>query len=420
MKCIRAVLCALLLLGVLSGVPAHAGGWKPKPGGTFNVPRAEDGRQYRIHKQIVGAIRHARKGSTIRISLFSFDRKIIAEDLIAAHRRGVRVQVLLNDHQVTGAQRMLHRVLGRNPLKDSFAYECTNGCRSSGENLHTKFFLFTHTGSAHDVVMTGSVNFTMNSVMNQYNDVFIRNESPLLHTAFVTLFDNMRLDKRQSPSYWTMKLGEDYKIEVTPYPNFGPASDPMMEALSRVHCFGATGGTGSNGRTVVRVIMHAWNDSRGHYLAKRIRQLYAEGCDVRVMYGFGGEAVRDTFASRTPRGYVPVHTTGYDTNEDGFLDLYTHQKELLVSGNYGGDRSTRMVVTGSSNWNNQGLRGDELIFTAKKTGAYRDYIDNFRWMWAERSHRVRYIAYKSGAGYGQLSDEPTVPLLRFGPAWEND
>jgi phosphatidylserine/phosphatidylglycerophosphate/cardiolipin synthase-like enzyme len=167
--------------------------------------------------------------------------------------------------------------------------------------------------------------------------------------------------------------------------------------------------------------MHAWNDRRGTYLAQKIRSLYANGCDVRLMYGYAGAKVRATVANKTRRGYVPVHTTGYDTNDDGFIDLYTHQKQLLINGNYARDPSTRMVVTGSSNWNDEGLRGDEEIFQMKLDGAYKDYARNFNWMYKYRSTRVKYIPYGStriAAGQTLMRFDPLTELERFGPAWE--
>ena len=106
-----------------SGVPAAASKpkphpkpkpkptWEPAQGAFFNIPR-HGAKQWILHQQIVAAIDHARPDSYIRIALFSFDRKYVASRLIRAHSRGVHVQVLLNDHQVTPAQRMLHRALG--------------------------------------------------------------------------------------------------------------------------------------------------------------------------------------------------------------------------------------------------------------------------------------------------------------------
>jgi phosphatidylserine/phosphatidylglycerophosphate/cardiolipin synthase-like enzyme len=417
-----AFVATILVTGVLAATPAEAGRYKPPPGGHFNVPRGGE-KQYRIQSKVAAAIRHAHKGSIIKISVFSWDRKIIAREIIKARNRGVQVQILLNDHQVTGAQRMLHRRLGTNRWNKNFAYECRNGCRSKGENLHSKFFLFSHTGAARNVVMTGSTNFTMNSAHNQYNDMWIRNDTARLYKKFNRIFAAMRRDKLDRPTYWVQNVGKFFQVQVTPYNNFGPRRDPIMRVLRKVHCHKARQGTGNGrNRTIVRVTMHAWNDRRGTYLAKKIRSLYASGCDVRLMYGYAGAKVRATFATRTKRGFVPVHTTGYDTNEDGFIDLYTHQKELLINGNYGTDNSTRMVVTGSSNWNDEGLRGDEEIFLIRLGGAYKNYAKNFNWMYKYRSSRVKYIPYRSkgvSAGQTTMRFDPMTQLKRFGPAWES-
>jgi phosphatidylserine/phosphatidylglycerophosphate/cardiolipin synthase-like enzyme len=402
--------------------------WEPTEGAFFNTPRSAN-RQWILHQQIVAAIEHAQPGSFIRIVLFSFDRKYVASKLIQAHSRGVHVQVLLNDHQVTPAQKMLHRALGTNRFKKSFAYECSHGCRSHGENLHTKFYLFSHTGGARRTVMTGSVNLTGNSAENQYNDLWVRNNVGGLTHAFRRVFKQMRRDKPAHPAFLVQTIGTQYRLEVTPFPNGGPTHDPIISILDNVHCLHAARGTGNVvHHTVVRVIMHAWNDPRGTYLAQKIRQLYGAGCDVKLMYGISGASVRNVFKNPTSRGYIPIHTTGYDTNDDGFIDLYTHQKELLISGNYGKNRGTELVVTGSSNWNTDGLRGDEEIFVMKRRSAYSQYVDDFARMWVHHSKLVAYIPYpnrpppppppaptRSGARV-----VAPVEALPGGPAWEND
>jgi phosphatidylserine/phosphatidylglycerophosphate/cardiolipin synthase-like enzyme len=415
--------------------------WFPPQGAWFNTPR-HGAKQWVLHQHIVAAIDHAKPDSYIRIALFSFDRKYVASKLVQAKRRGVHVQVLLNDHQVTPAQRLLHRVLGTNRHKKSFAYECHHGCRSTGENLHTKFYLFSHTGGAFRTVMTGSVNLTGNSAMNQYNDLYVINNAKKLTSRFRVLFSQMRRDKPAHPGWLVQHAGPHFTVEATPYPHPGPRHDPIISILNKVRCLGATHGTGNKvHHTIVRVIMHAWNDERGHYIAQKVRQLYAAGCDVKLQYGFAGANVRATFASKTPRGYIPVHTTGKDTNEDGLIDLYTHQKELLISGHYGKSTHTRLVVTGSSNYNKDGIRGDEEIFLIKnRLPAWKDYINDFTRMWDHFSTRVKYIPYPNpdptdppttprAMGMGASMLEPQGQVVRFtiaqparpgGPAWEND
>jgi phosphatidylserine/phosphatidylglycerophosphate/cardiolipin synthase-like enzyme len=414
--------------------------WMPPEGAWFNTPR-HGAKQWVLHSHIVAAINHAKKGSFIRIALFSFDRTFVAGRLIAAKRRGVHVQVLLNDHQVTPAQRMLHRALGTKRFHHkSFAYECHHGCRSGGENLHTKFYLFSHTGGTVDTVMTGSVNLTGNSAMNQYNDMFVINDAQKLTKGFMALWAQMRLDRPAHPSWFVRHISKSFTLEATPYPHAGPRHDPIISILDKVKCHGATGPTGNRAHhTIVRVVMHAWNDPRGVYLAKKVRSLFAQGCDVRLMYGFAGRTVRNAFATRSKRGFIPIHTTGKDTNDDGFIDLYTHQKELLISGHYGKSTHTRLVVTGSSNYNLGGIRGDEeILLIRNRAAAWRDYINDFTRMYAHFSTLVKYIPYPHAAAsptttarafsFGRALTEPQIaPRLTIapgprpgGPAWESD
>ncbi len=85
---------------------AHAKGkgkghrWKAYDGPFFNDPHVKS-KHFVIEKRVIDTIRHTPKGATIRIAVYSFDRMPVAQALVDAHRRGVRVQMLLNDHQDT-------------------------------------------------------------------------------------------------------------------------------------------------------------------------------------------------------------------------------------------------------------------------------------------------------------------------------
>lgn len=397
---LAAVVTASLLVGTEPTSTAAEGasatrevaraGWKPEPGAIFNVPRSDDPQKmFRLERQVVSAVKRARAGSDIRISIFSFDRMPLVDALKDAHRRGVSVQVLVNDHEVTRAQRKLAQVIGRKRSRSSWIYQCENGCRSSGENLHDKFYLFSRAGAARWTVMSGSINMKLNGHKNQYNDLWTRNDDEPLYRAFEDLFTRLKADRIDRPGYRTWTAGRA-TIQATPLTKYSATNDPIMDVLGPVKCFGATGTAGKDGRTVVRVMMHAWNGDRGTYIARRIRALHAEGCDVRLLYGFAGEAVRDTLARTTTRGRVPIRSTGYDTNADGELDLYTHQKNLVISGHYGDDTEKKLVVTGSSNWTVDGMRGDEIVVLLDGIGNYGAYNAYFNWLWSSRSRSVRW------------------------------
>jgi phosphatidylserine/phosphatidylglycerophosphate/cardiolipin synthase-like enzyme len=394
--------------------------WRPSPGASFNVPRTTPELAWRSEKRIFQAINHAPRGSTIRFSIFSFDRKPMAEALIKAKKRGVYVQILLNNHQVTPAMRMLRQNLGVNRSRRSFVYVCQYGCRSTGENLHTKMYLFTKTGGASFVTMTGSHNLTANAAVNQFNDLYTVNDHYALWRTFADLWLQMEKDRPARPLYYYKNIGKRFQLQVLPFPNFSATNDPMMDILDKVRCAGATGGTGTNGRTKIRVANGAWDGVRGTYLARKIRQLYAQGCDVKLIYGLAGKSVREVFATKTKRGYIPVHVNGYDTDYDGLIDLYNHQKIITISGNWGRVANSEYTWTGSSNWNNAGAKGDEIIFRIKGEGVGDRYRVNFDYIWRERSHLARYIPYRSAYGRTAFTPADAPQPSPGGPAWEND
>ncbi|MGH3414617.1 MAG: phospholipase D-like domain-containing protein [Marmoricola sp.] len=435
----------------------------PDSGAHFNTPRTKQA-QWRLERRVVAAINHAHKGSYIKIALFSFDRKPVARALVRAHHRGVTVRVLLNDHQYTHAQRILKRGLGGNRHHRSWSYMCTHGCRSHGDILHSKFLLFSHTGGAHYTSMVGSLNLTYNAVHNQYNDLWISKPYKRTFMWFNDLFNQLAKDKpsgEQNPPHppnenWPRSGASTIRgrlvrspshgsllLQAIPWPNYSRNNDPIMAILRRVHCYGATGGTGGTGnRTIVRVDMHAWSGDRGRWIAKRLRYMYAHGCHVQLMYGFAGAKVRNALARKTGHGYVPVRSNGYDTDHNGELDLYSHQKELMISGHYGSQHKYRLSITGSSNYSDHGLTGDEILFLIHRHPAYNAYTRNFKWVWSHRTHPVHYQPHRSarmslatrmqGDNLDGLAQAPgdllngpgdtlMVPQPRpAGPAWEGD
>lgn len=390
-----------LVLGGLV-VPAGAAekGWTPKNGAVFNVPRSKPATQFRLEKQVLQSIRKSEEGSTIRLAMFSFDRFPIADALIKARKRGVTVQVLVNDHEGSGAQSKLRRKIGSNPENNNFIYQCYKSCRGSGNTLHSKFYLFTKAGSAKNVVMIGSINMKLNGHKNQYNDLTtFRSEK--VHDRLVRLFDQMRNDKVVKGAYFNEKVTGKVRLQATPFG--GPWSkDPINYHLKRVKC--KTG----KGRTIIRANMHAWDGDRGVRVAKKFRQLYAQGCDIRIQYGYGGKLVRQVFGNPTMRGYVPVRSNGMDTNGDGEIDLYSHLKYLLIQGKFEG-KNQRVVVTGSSNYQDDGITGDEVLIRFLGNGKlHKQYLKHFNWMWTKRTRPVHYQRVPATGGAVVAKDAPLL------------
>ncbi len=427
---VTAVLGALL---VATPGPATArAAYSPAYGAHFNNPNGGAAGHLRIEDVIYQAIQHTQKGDEIRISLFSFDRGRMGDALIRAFRRGVAVQLLLNQHQTTQVMRRLRGVLGANRTRRSFIYQCERGCRG-GSFLHSKFYLFSRSGAATDVVMVGSHNLTYNAMAHQWNDLLVLNNRPNNYEAFKTVFEQMKLDQRAQPLYQVFPIQDHSVLHVFPFPHATPSTDPIMKILSKVHCRGAATGYGTNGRTRIRVDQHRWGGERGAWIARRMVQLWGQGCDVKLMHGSADAPVKKAFRVRTERGFVPLRANGFDYDRDGFLDTYTHHKYMTISGNYGDDRSTDMVLTGSSNWAGIGVTGDEVVFTTESTRFRRQYERNWSYIWSHATRPITYrrtsarTAYRTADGSvvdsrllgdsGVLGwDEPKAG----GAHWEND
>ena len=97
--------------------------------------------------------------------------------------------------------------------------------------------------------------------------------------------------------------------------------------------------------------MHTIRGHRGNYLADAYRRKFAEGCQARFSFGLVGAHTKGHLGAKTARGRLPLRSTGFDyhpenndnvkNNPDDKLDLtldyYSHQKYLIIQGNYAGN-----------------------------------------------------------------------------------
>jgi HKD family nuclease len=164
-----AAISASATAGITAAKPKPKPKWKAYKGAYFNNPHVNADR-FKIERRLIDTIRHTPKGETIRIAVYSFDREGVADALIAAHKRGVKIQMLLNDHQDTHAMKRVRAVLGTNRFAKSFIYKCKEGCRTFADqyrNLHSKFYTFTQAGKSKNVLVVGSHNLTRNAIYHQ-------------------------------------------------------------------------------------------------------------------------------------------------------------------------------------------------------------------------------------------------------------
>ena len=387
--------------------------WKAYDGAFFNNPHIPSQR-YRIERRLLDTLRHVPRGETVRIGLYSFDRIPVANAIVAAHRRGVNIQMLLNDHWENRAMQMVRASLGTNRHAKSFIYKCKSGCRTQVDqyrNLHSKFYMFTKAGKSKDVLVIGSHNFTLNADRHQWNDAYFMSGNKVLFDQFTGVFKDMKKDyskTRPAMHFCGVPTGEFCDDSVDQYTNWvfpkrsTKRSDIVLNMLNKIQCL-TSDGAGGQVRTKLALSMHTMRGARGNYLASAIRQKWAEGCDFRVSYGLIGYQTKRILGAATARGRIPLRSTGLDYNpnddfdlngdgdDDVILTYYTHQKYFVVQGTYNGRPDTNMVLTGSSNWASLGTAQDELFFTILGAGNAKRYIKNFNLMW--NSNRFSRNAY---------------------------
>ncbi len=365
-----AVLVPLLVALVLSSIapPAPAAergaGSVVSPGrALFNDPLGDHDRQYALVRYIDARIDAARRGSTVRLAAFSFAMPSTSRALQRAYRRGVFVKVVVDERSRSwGSVKRLGNVLGHDVRKRSFIRVCRASCRGTGGRQHAKFVTISRTRHAERLVMVGSMNFTSFAAAHQWQDLYVLHGEDRLFLQMRTVFRSMVRDRPQPP----LRLpGAGAGLHLGTAPAAADA-DGLRERLGRVRCRGAEDGTGSHGRTLLGISMHAWNGARGVALARRVADLREQGCVVRVLAGVGfGRRVLTVLH----RGHVPVRGTGTRSGRPA-----THQKLMYLSGRFGRDRSASYVWTGSHNWTSRSLHNDEVtlrVAGAAHVAAYR-------------------------------------------------
>ncbi|MGN6129165.1 MAG: phospholipase D-like domain-containing protein, partial [Nocardioidaceae bacterium] len=342
----------------------------------------------------------ARYPAEIKISLYSIADMAFVDRLIAADRRCISVQLLMNDHldsSTSPSWARLVRALGSNRKARSFAYRCTHSCRGNAI-LHSKFYLFSQAGKARDVVMVGSSNMTTNASGVQWNDLMTVKDNPGLYGVFRQMFEEMVPDVRRSSPLRVFDVGQ-YQAIFFPQPGANPRTDQAMKLLRTIHCRGAEGGAGSHGRTVVEINMHAWKGDRGLYLAREVHDLYDQGCVIHVLYSFMWKRTYQTLVHGTgPR--MDARRTIFPRPYTDVAAIYSHMKTVAVSGNVGDDPSSWVVWTGSANFSDLAKYSDEVILRVPRRNAYEKYAAHNAFIRRTKSSPV-WAIYQEPAGGGR-------------------
>ncbi|WP_183094576.1 phospholipase D-like domain-containing protein [Nocardioides stalactiti] len=427
--------------------PASADRYEPGGGPTFNVPNpwGNAAENTRIVRKVEEAFRHVRRTAddphpVILVTGYLFDRKLSADALIAACRRGVSVRVIIDRDVVARPLRELVTILNADNVRDrdrndvadndaragrcnralpfdedglrrgegaiplmsveearrsvseptgrevtwgsdgSYVLRCSGSCRGARDaNVHSKFYAMSNTGSARNVVMVSSSNLNGGGAKLGWNDLVVMKNRP---ATFGFLRDVHRLMTAQRPAGRELLELVDGPYTTRVFPIDGAkANDPLLRDLRRIRC------TSDLGRTTLHIQQFWWNGHRGNYLWDKIRRLARDGCEVHIIIGAVDRRLGRKMRDARRAGLVDFWDSRIDTDDDGYVNTRTHMKSIAVRGTYGDDRRYAGVWTGTANWSNGSLtRGDENTVNIESRSLWRRYVDYWQVV-RNHSHR---------------------------------
>ena len=372
------VIVAALLVGVSGTAQATPDHFTPAGGPTFNNPYGGSDSAHKIVHKLVRTINSVRTGHRIRIASWNFRSNALANALIAAHRRGVSVRVIMdysnwNPDVPNNYAHRLHAALKkgdkhRKSGMTSWLRRCHGSCRGPHGIAHTKFYMFDKVQKTHNIVMYGSVNATELAATIQWNDLYTIKGSQDRWDEFSKVFNEMKNDKKVKQGYLNYP-NKSTTISFYPYRGDGTSTDPVLKVLNAIRCSGATKGSGVNGHTKIRIAQTATYGDRGLTLAKRLATMRKRGCNIHLVYAmFGGNVLKILRAAK-----VPMTHLAYDSDCNGIYDRYVHMKSMTVSGVYGDNHHAHITWNGSANWTGVSLQSDEVVGEITRAKIMRQY-----------------------------------------------
>jgi hypothetical protein len=359
--------------------------YDPPAGPIFSHPYRKGYRNI-IRDHVLRTINSTPSGAYIQAASWSFSSKTYRNALRAAAARGVHVQLVLawRNKPKNSDYRRLTRAFGTsvNPA-GTWVKKCWKSCRGVGGTMHSKMFMFSRVYNTPYVMISGSANLTDFAVTNQWNQMNTVTNDPPVYQEAVNIFTQMYQD-RPAPyveSHWPSLTSYYY-----PRGRVSPAHDFMLQALAPVRCKGAVN-AGKNGRTIVKIAMYAWYQTRGKWLAKRVRQLWQQGCQVQIVYAISSNPVKSILYSPAGRGRIPMRQILL-TNTKGTPIYYLHDKWVAITGNYAGVPNNSVSFHGSFNFSDLGFGSDEQFQMLPGRGVYNRFARDFTLLWKDRQARA--------------------------------
>jgi phosphatidylserine/phosphatidylglycerophosphate/cardiolipin synthase-like enzyme len=341
----------------------------------FNIPSGSAQQQNAIGHHVNELAAGAPRGALIRVAVYQFTSATFAQTLVDAGKRGVHVQLVIDaSSRSSAAYRRVAKALGTSRKRSSWVTACTKGC--IGDTImHNKFYLFSRSGSARDVVVQASANLTTSNRVNAWNNAFTISDRGL-YRGYGRYFSALAARRHHASYYHVTRSG---RVTAYTFPRAGSTtrSDTLYELLGHVGC--ARG-------TAVHVTTFSLTRTR---VAQRLWSLAHQGCDVRIIYTNLGTRARRLLTRAGGPQLLNSHYRYLDPETGEPVQAYVHSKYVAIAGTYSGHQR-RLVITGSPNYTVPGLRhNDETMLAIDDPGMYAAYQANFDDLWQAAGTHVQ-------------------------------
>ena len=356
----RAFVAALTTVSLtataLTGLQASAAAadtFTPIPGPVFGDPTAASNR---ILSRLLNNINHTPRYATIRIVGYSFSLGRVADALLAAKKRGVHLQIVLDGHSsVWSPSKRLDAALGSDPSKRDYLVLTKGSARGTRGVTHQKSWQFSKVGQTPYVTMVGSTNLTGYGLEVQYSDMYTYVNRKDVYDAFRVVQSSQKMDTPLPEPYVT-KSWMNGSCYWFPYPEGAVETDPVVARINALP---------SDANTNIRVSQFAWYDHRGIWIANALAAKKAAGATVSAVVG---ESVGTGVKNILTRAGIPMYP-GVFTNKKRI-----HTKLMLASFVDATGPHTR-IWTGSDNWTDQSFRNeDTAVEVVDDQASYNAYL----------------------------------------------
>ena len=374
------------------GAAGPAMGWAARNRAIFNNPRGSKKSERAIIRELATAIDATPVSGEIWMAQYLFDSRTLTRKLIAAHRRGAYVRILIDRGERSREIRRLRKVLGKNKRARSYVAACRHSCMAGKRsNQHAKFFLFSVAGKARHVSMISSANPWGQNVRNSWNNHHTIVGDAKIFGSLRRYFVDMQAD-RHDVNYFRFTGSGKYTIYLYPRQARRPEDIVVLHALNQVSCRKTKRGYGTSSRkTMIRVANWGWSGARLD-VAKRLWRLHDKGCKVQVMINRGRIARNVLHVLLRPSwryGRMPVYDAWHDKNNNDVARLYVHHKMTTINGRLKGGRNVMITWTGSQNFTSGGtLVNNDIVLRIVDPAVVHAYNVNFAYIRRNYTNRL--------------------------------